>query len=71
MNKKEVSDCREELRQWAVKWTKCSIQEGWPCGTCLLYIFGQLGVSEDKKHNKPINRVNEVWRAMIQIRENE
>jgi hypothetical protein len=69
MPKKEKSECIEELRQWLVKWTKCSVQNGgWPCGTCACYLISRLGAKETGQHNKPIDRVNEVWRAILQIR---
>jgi hypothetical protein len=72
MNKKEKEQCVEELRQWLVKYTGCDIQHtGWPCGTCCLNLLAELGVVEDKQHNKPIDRSNEVWRGILQIRENQ
>jgi hypothetical protein len=78
--KKQISQCREELRQWLEKWTGCVVQTGfdkngkydetggWACGTCTCYLLGCLGVHEVGRHNKPIDRVNEVWRAILQIR---
>lgn len=69
---------REELRQWAVKWTGCGIQEGrdgkpYPCGTCFCALLGCIGLNPRKKeyheHNKPVDRTNEVWRAILQIRD--
>lgn len=69
MNKKEKKQAIEELRLWLVKHTGCSIQyNGWPCGTCCCDFLAQLGVKEQGTHNKPIDRVNEVWRAILQIR---
>ena len=74
MNKKQRAECVEELRQWLVKWTAgCQVQNGateaWPCGTCACALFADLGAVEDKKHNKPIDRNNELWRGILQIRE--
>lgn len=66
---------REELRKWLVKWTSCNIQDGYPCGTCFMNLVNKIGLDETKKeyheHNKGINRTrhNEVWRAILQIRE--
>jgi len=70
MNKKEIEECKEELRQWLIKWTKgCNIQTGgWSCGTCTIWLLKQLGVRESGNYNKPRNRLNEVWRAILQIR---
>jgi hypothetical protein len=63
-------DCVDELREWLVFWTGgCDIQGGFPCGTCVCGLLDELGVNEDKQHNKPIDRINEVWRAILQIRE--
>ena len=64
-------EAREELRQWFNKWTRCGLQGphgGWPCGTCTINLLEQLGAKENKRHNVPVNRLNEVWRAIIQIR---
>ena len=45
---------------------------GWPCGTCTTSFLGELGLSSNDDfyatHNDPVDRVNEVWRAIIQIR---
>jgi len=64
---------KEELRKWAVKSTGCDIQNGWPCGTCFINLLEELGLNSEnaqyKEHNKPVNRANEVWRAILQIRE--
>lgn len=69
MKKKEKELCKEELRQWAVKWTKCDAQHtGYPCGTCFCHLLGELGVRETGLHNDPVERTNEVWRALLQIR---
>lgn len=79
---KQINQCREELRQWLVKWTGCGVQSGydekgkyqdydWPCGTCTCNLIGRLGVHENAQHNKPIDKVNEMWRAILQIRGEE
>lgn len=65
---------KEELRKWAVKSTGgCDIQDGWPCGTCFVYLLEKIGLNpespEYEEHNKPVDRINEVWRAILQIRE--
>ena len=72
------NQAREELRKWAVKWTRCDIQKGqdgkgWPCGTCFCAMLKDIGLNsrreEYQEHNKPIDRINEVWRAILQIRD--
>lgn len=69
---------KEELREWLVKHTGCDIQEGrgiagWPCGTCTVGLLKYIGLdsstSEYNEHNDPTDRCNEVWRAILQIRE--
>lgn len=68
---------REDLRKWLVKYSKCDIQEGqggdWPCGTCVIGLLSDMGLSarkkEYKEHNDPVDRSNEVWRAILQIRD--
>jgi len=64
---------REDLRKYLVEYTGCEIQDGWPCGTCIMALLNGLGLDdtkpEYKEHNKPIDRHNEVWRAILQIRE--
>jgi len=46
---------------------------GWPCGTCTMALLNMLGLGKDivalEEHNKPADRFNEVWRAILQIRE--
>lgn len=82
--KKEIKEnaikAREELRKWAVKWTKCGIQEGidrkeCPCGTCFCALLENIGLNprkkEYKEHNVKVDRINEVWRALLQIRDTE
>ena len=63
----------EDIRCALVKATRCDIQQnGWPCGTCTCFLLGQLmpeNAPEYSEHNDPIDRINEVWRAILQIRE--
>ena len=77
--KEELEKCRESFRRWLVKWTGCQIQSGlvkgkmkkfnaWPCGTCTIDLLVRLGVKENKQHNNPLDRCNEVWRGILQIR---
>lgn len=79
--KKETDQAREELRQWLVKHTKCEIQSGmdkagkvhesgWPCGTCTCDLLARLGAVEHitTTHNQPVDRNNEMWRGILQIR---
>ena len=71
-NEKDYNIAREELRQWLVKWTDCDIQNGWPCGTCVMNLLDKLGLDKKRKeyseHNEKIERHNEVWRAILQIK---
>ena len=65
---------REALRQWAVKETKCDIQShGWPCGTCFMALLTRIGLDSTKEEynekNEDHDRHNEVWRAILQIKE--
>jgi len=70
---------REDLRKWLVKYTGCDIQESksgnYPCGTCMIDLLKKIGLNPKKKeyneHNKPIDRTNEVWRAILQIRDSK
>ena len=67
----------EALRVALVEATTCAIQEstdgkGWPCGTCACALLAALlphTAAEYGEHNDPIDRVNEVWRAILQIRD--
>lgn len=77
ITKRNVSEAREELRKWLVDYTGCDIQEGegggWPCGTCACDLLGSIGLTPSNgqyaEHNKPVDRINEVWRAILQIRD--
>ena len=60
---------KEDLKKYLVKHTKCAIQSnGWPCGTCTIALLNRLGIKEDGIRNKPVDRINEVWRAILQVR---
>lgn len=68
----------EDLRLALIKGTfGCALQEGadgseWPCGTCVCALLGSImphAAPEYSQHNKPVDRVNEVWRAILQIRD--
>lgn len=59
---------RNAFKTFLVKYTKCELQDGWPCGTCTCNFLAKLGVKEDKKHNRPMNRINEIWRGILQMR---
>ncbi len=70
-------DARETLRLWFLAYTGCFIQEDingkeWPCGTCTIDLLNKIGLKSAKKeynkHNRPVDRSNEVWRAILQIR---
>lgn len=69
---------REELRQWLINNSDCECQEGihgwtYPCGTCLFALLKNIGLNPNnkmyKEHNKEVDRLNEVWRAILQIRD--
>jgi hypothetical protein len=68
----------EDLRTALMNGTGgCGLQQGadgkrWPCGTCVCHLLGTLmpyAKPEYSQHNDPVDRVNEVWRAILQIRE--
>ena len=79
----EIVQAREEMRRWLVKYTNCRLQSGhirshmrdfsWPCATCVLAFLTELGLTDDDEHYHehcaPPDRRNEVWRAIMQIRE--
>ena len=81
--KKNYNLAREELRQWIEKWTECSIQGGyidkkleeggWSCGTCFIHLLNEIGLTSDNEayheRNDDNGRTNEVWRAILQIRD--
>ncbi len=79
MKKKlDALQAREELREWLVRQTGCNVQRGkdrksWPCGTCFVALLQGIGLNskrdEYQEHNKPVDRINEVWRAILQIRD--
>lgn len=75
---KRVHDEREAFRSFLVGATGCDVQEGadrkpWPCGTCVRVLLDKMGLDDTKpeyyEYNKSRDRHNEVWRAIIQIRE--
>jgi hypothetical protein len=55
----------------------CAIQEAkdgteWPCGTCVTALFGSVldvNSKEYDEHNEDVDRVNEIWRAILQMRD--
>jgi hypothetical protein len=65
-----------DIRLALVNATACEAQEGadgsfWPCGTCTCAFLATI-IREDKDyydHNAPPDRINEVWRAILQIRD--
>lgn len=75
---------REGFRQWLADATGCNIQSGavkgkekdsgWPCGTCTIDILSKIGLTPKveayhDRDKKNVDRANEVWRAILQIRE--
>jgi hypothetical protein len=68
----------EDLRLALIKGTHgCELQEGangksWPCGTCTCALLGSVlpeTAPQYAEHNDPVDRINEVWRAILQIRD--
>jgi hypothetical protein len=66
------------LRLALIKGTHgCDLQDGadgkgWPCGTCTCALLGSVmseTAQEYAEHNDPVDRINEVWRAILQIRD--
>ncbi len=63
-----------DFRKLLVKYSKCEMQRGWPCGTCTVAVLDQIINKKDRlyrEHNKPIDRLNEFWRAILQMREGD
>jgi hypothetical protein len=67
----------ESFRRWLVKHTGCKLQEGsegkdYPCGTCTIHLLSSMGINvaapEYDEHNEPVDRLNEVWRFILQMR---
>ncbi len=77
MKKIDYKKAREDLRLWLIKYTGCDIQESksgnYPCGTCVIDLLKKIGLEANKEeyneHNEEIDRLNEVWRAILQIRD--
>lgn len=78
MNKNLKENLREDFRKLAIKIAGgCKIQEGengkpYPCGTCFCSGIGDLindKAKEYNKHNEPADRINEVWRFLLQLRD--
>lgn len=68
----------ENIRTNLVEATSgCAIQqsacgEKWPCGTCVCAVLGEMlarDAAEHSQHNDPVDRINEVWRAILQMRD--
>jgi len=70
---------REKIRELAIEISGgCVLQEGegdgkpYPCGTCFCAGLGQLIDEESeayKDHNQEVDRINEVWRFLLQLRD--
>lgn len=83
-NKKQKEYIREGLRNIAVIISGgCEVQtgyvkgkkskNGWPCGTCFMAGLELIGLTPKSKEyheqNEKPDRANEVWRAILQIRD--
>ncbi len=71
-------DFRDALRRNLIDATGgCALQEAtdgarWPCGTCTCALLAMLlskDAPEYHEHNTPPDRINEVWRAILQLRD--
>lgn len=77
MNIKDKKQLREKIRKFVVEISGgCEIQgedkQLWPCGTCLNHILGELvdkHKPEYNERNEPPDRINEVWRFILQMRD--
>jgi len=77
-HKARKRDFVEDVRRALIRATGgCAVQEStdgraWPCGTCTCGLLASLmpeSAPEYSRHNDPVDRVNEVWRAILQIRD--
>lgn len=64
---------KEEFRRFLIRNTGCTMQQDkngkpYPCGTCTIDLMKRMGMKESKQHNKPVDRLNEVWRGILQVR---
>jgi len=75
---KTAEATREAFRQFLVEQTGCEVQDGadgngWPCGTCTMELLNRMGLDEGDpeyhERNPEHDRHNEVWRAILQIRD--
>ena len=80
MKKEEKIKLQKSIRNLAIKISGgCKIQEGkdgltYPCGTCFCTGLGELinGKSKEyKEHNDKPDRINEVWRFLLQLRDSK
>ena len=73
----DYEKAREELRKWMVEYTDCDLQTGsggaWPCETCTATLLKSIGLAltdpQYSEHNDEVYHFNEVWRAILQIRD--
>lgn len=78
MEELRIQEAKKDFRKWLVDYADCEIQEGkdemtYPCGTCTMALLDAIGLKSEEKeykeHNEDIDRCNEVWRAILQIRD--
>lgn len=78
MKKAEAKEAKRAFCRFLVEHTGCAIQDGkdgmsYPCGTCVIDLFESMGLKQDEAqyedHNEELDRGNEVWRAILQIRD--
>lgn len=78
LSKETRKELRKKIRELAIEIAGgCECQEGndkqtYPCGTCFNFGLGQLidkKTKEYKKHNETPDRINEVWRFLLQLRD--
>ncbi|NQU84072.1 MAG: hypothetical protein HQ536_05175 [Parcubacteria group bacterium] len=77
-NPTNYKEAREDFRSWLIEYTHCEIQEGengkaYPCGTCVTALFKSIGVNSENpeydEHNEKVDRLNEIHRAILQLRD--
>lgn len=78
MTYKTPEAMREGLRRYLLRATGCNLQEStngknWPCGTCTMAVLSTIGLDSTRPEyhetNPEHDRHNEIWRAILQIRD--
>ena len=78
MEKVQIKEAKRAFCRFLVEHSGCSTQDGkdgmsYPCGTCVIALFDAMGLKQKdaqyEDHNEELDRANEVWRAILQIRD--